>query len=85
MENMDASTPQLRVVKKWFDTLTSLDLSKADPLISRNFKYQSFPKTIDVPEQTKDIYIQWFGGIMVSLTKLEVRIQRRRTAFKLAD
>jgi hypothetical protein len=80
MENFDASTPQLKAFKKWLDIVASLDLSKVDPLLTRNFKYRSFPEIIEVPEQTKEVYIQWFGGTMVSMTKIEVRIQRRRTS-----
>jgi hypothetical protein len=76
MANIDARTPQLKVVKKWLDTLTSLDMNEVDPLISRNFTYHSFPKTIDLPEQTKEVYIQWFDVLLASITKSEVRIQR---------
>jgi hypothetical protein len=78
MANFDASTPQLKVLKKIVDTVAALDMSKMDTLLCRNFKYQSFPKTIDVPEQTKGTFIQWFGGVFASMTKMEVRIQRWR-------
>jgi hypothetical protein len=81
MANFEAGTPQLEVAKKWFDAVGVLDTGKIDSLLSRNFKYQSFPKTIDVPELTKAKYIQWFGGTFTSMTKIEVRIQRRRTTF----
>jgi hypothetical protein len=53
MANIDAPTPQLKAIKKWLDALTSLDISKVEPLISRTFKYQSYPKIIDLPEQAK--------------------------------
>jgi hypothetical protein len=81
MANIDASTPQLRAVKKWIDGFISLDISNLGVLISKNFKYESFPKIIDLPEQTKGSHIQWFGGILAATTKLEVRIQHQRTAF----
>jgi hypothetical protein len=80
MANFDASTPQLEAVEKWIDGFTSLDISKVDLFVSRNFKFQSFPKTIDLPEQTKGAHIQWFGGLFSLITKLEVSVQRRRTA-----
>jgi hypothetical protein len=79
MANFDASSPQLRTMKKWIENLVSLDMTKVEPLISRNFKYLSFPKTIDLPDQTKEAYIQWFGGLMALIAKPEVRIQRWRT------
>jgi hypothetical protein len=78
MANLDASTPQLKVLKKAIDAVTALDLSKMDTLLSRNFKYQSFPKTIDVPEQTKGTFFQWFRGVFASMSKFEVCIQRWR-------
>jgi hypothetical protein len=43
MASIDAPTPQLKAIKKWLDALTSLDISKVEPLISWTFKYQSFP------------------------------------------
>jgi hypothetical protein len=81
MANIDARTPQLEAVKKWIDGFISLDISNLGMLTSRNFKYESLPKIVDLPEQTKGAHIQWFGGILASTTKLEVRIQRWRTAF----
>jgi hypothetical protein len=78
MANFDASTPQLEAVKKWVDGFTSLDISKVDQLVSRNFKFQSFPKTVDLPEQTKGAHLQWFGGLFALITKLEVGIQLAR-------
>ena len=86
MANIDASTPQLKAVKKWIDAICSLDMSGVVPLISSNFKYQSFPKTIHLPdihEQEKDAHIQWLGGLMATLTKIEVRLQRRLQASRL--
>jgi hypothetical protein len=78
MANFDVSTPQLKLVKQWIDAFSVLDTSKMDSLLCRNFKYQSFPKTIDVPEQTKAGFIQWFGGVFASMTKMKVSIQLAR-------
>jgi hypothetical protein len=85
MANFDASTPQLKLVKTWIESLAALDMNKVGTLLTRNFKYQSFPKTTDVPELTKETVVQWFGGIFASMTKMEVRIRRLRTTFELAD
>ena len=38
MVNVDASTPQLRVVKNWLDAYTSLDTKNLEPFISKNFQ-----------------------------------------------
>jgi hypothetical protein len=82
MANLDANTPQMRVVKKWAETYTSLDARKLEPILSKHYKHQSFPKSI-YPDETKEEHIQRCKGYQVWLTKIEVRIQRRRTAFEL--
>jgi hypothetical protein len=85
MANFDASTPQLNVIKNWIDATSVLDTGKYDMVLARNFKYQSFPKTVDVPEMTKGKMVQWVAGVFASMTKMEVRIQRPRTTLKITD
>jgi hypothetical protein len=60
--NFDASTPQLKVVKEWMDTICSLETSKLAPLSARNFTYTSLPNATDMPEvreQGTEAHIQW--------------------------
>jgi hypothetical protein len=57
-------------------------MSKVELLISRNFKCQSLPKAIDLPDQTKEAYIQWLGKVVALIAKPEGRIQRRRTSLE---
>jgi hypothetical protein len=82
MANIDASTPQLKAVKKWIETICSFDVSGAVSLTSGNFKYQSLPKTVDLPDKEKDGHIQWLG-LMTTLTKFEVRLQQHLQASRL--
>jgi hypothetical protein len=74
MANIDATTPQLKVVKKWLDAYSSLDTDKLDPLLSRDYKHHLFPKSI-TPEETKEEHIKRYEGTLSSITKLEVRTQ----------
>jgi len=86
MVNIDATTPQLKVVKNLLDAyFDSLDISKAEPLLSNHFKFQTFPENIELPEEGKAAHVQRYGGILAAFTKAEVRIQHRRTAPKIAD
>jgi len=85
MINIDATTPQLKAVKDLIDAYCSLDISKIEPFISKNFKFQTFPKTIDIPEEAREVHIERYRGILAAVAKLEVRIQHRRTALKLTD
>jgi hypothetical protein len=82
--SLDASTPQLMVAKKWIDAYSSLDASKLDPLLSKHYKHQTFPKSIHA-EETKEEHIKRYGGVVSSITKLDVRIQHLRTTFELAN
>jgi len=87
MANIDASTPQLKVVKEWVDAITSRDISKFIPLISKDFKYQSLPhatELLEICDQTRDAHLPWLKGLLALFTKAEVCFQRRKTAFNLA-
>ncbi len=87
MANIDASTPQLKVVKEWIDAVISFDISKVVPLISRDFKYQSLPHStelLEISDQARDVHVQWLKGLMAMCTKAEVCTQRRKIAFNLA-
>ena len=80
MTDFDASTPQLKLVKKLADAYLSLETSNIEPLLSKNYQYEALP---DFPKQTKEGHLQMWEGIFSTLNKLEVRIQHRRTAYKL--
>jgi hypothetical protein len=83
MVNVDSSTPKLKVTKKWLDAFSSRDASRLGPLLSKNYKNHTFPSIY--PEETKEEHIRRYEKMVVPMTGLEVRIQRRRTAFGLAD
>ena len=83
MVNFD--TPQSKALKKLHDTYASLDLNNVAPLLSKDFQYELFPKTPDVPNQTKESHLEMWGKVFSSFNKLEVRIRHRRTAFKFTD
>ena len=85
MVNIDATTPQLKAVKRWLEGYTSRDMDEVASVISKDFTFQSFPRTIDIPEEAKGAHIQKYKPILAALSKLEVRIHRWITVFKLAD
>ena len=85
MINFDATTPQLKVVKQWLEAYTSRDVDKVAPFVSKNFKFQTFPKTIDIPEEAQGVHFQRYRVLLGALTKLEVCIEHYRTTFKFAD
>lgn len=78
MININATTPQLRATKTLLDGYFSRDISNVEPFISKNFKYQSFPKIADHPDESKMDHIQNWGPMFASLPSVEVRIRSRQ-------
>jgi hypothetical protein len=86
MDNFDANTPQLEVVKKWFDAIFALDVKNAALFLSKDYRYQAFPESPNLPSGAREQYIEKWNGILGGLTKFRVGAQRWRTFFlRLAD
>jgi len=85
MVDFDTSSPKSKAVKQLLDAYISLDLNNLKPLISKDYQYEPLPKSpdTDTANQGKEDHIQKWGEIFSLLTKFDVRILRRRTAFKL--
>ena len=83
MVNINATTPQLKLVKQWLEAHASRDIDKVAPIISKNFKFQAFPKTTDIPEEAKEGHLQRYRGILGALTNVEVRTQHWRTTVRV--
>ena len=73
MNNLDATTPQLKLVDQVFEAYRALDPKKCAHLLSKNFRHRSFPKIAEMPDQTKEEHIALFGPMLAMLTKLSVR------------
>ena len=81
---LDATTPQLSLVKNLVDAYITLDMKNILPFISQNYTYQTFPKVPDLPDEAKGDHLEKHG--MFSLVKeLVVRVRKYCSAFsKLA-
>ena len=82
---VDFNTPQSKVVKELCDAYASLDIRNVEPFLSKNYGYDVLPKCTDFPSQMKEGHLQAWGGILSSLTELEVSIRHRRTTLKFMD
>ena len=71
---IDAKTPQLKVVKAWFDAFIAHDSSKIGAVLSKDFAYQTLPESIGLPEETKEQHIQRYERALTMINKFEVRI-----------
>jgi hypothetical protein len=85
MVDIDFTTsPQLKVVKALIDAYCSLELSNVLALLSKNYKFETFPKISDHPEETRERHIDKYGRILSLFTVLEVRSRSQEIAFDLA-
>ena len=84
MVAIDVSTPQLKVTQKWIDAYVAIDLDKINAVTSKNYKHQTLPKSIGLPEETKEEYTRRLAGMLPLFTKFEVRVQHWTTRPKLA-
>ena len=85
MTDLDATTPQLEVIKKFHEAHCSRDIESVAALMSKNYTYQTFPKTTDLPDETRETFVQKYGGIFSLLTKVEVSAQYLRIVLKFAS
>ena len=83
-KTMNATTPQLKAVDKFYEAYRTRDVNNAGPLFSKNYTYTTLPKNPAFPDMTKAEHIARIGPIFATLTKIEVRIQHRGAAFELA-
>ena len=85
MVNVNANTPQLKALKRWLDAFESLDASKIGPTLSKNYIHETFPKSIGLPDETKEENIKRHEETLCAMSKLEVRTQQQRTVLNLTD
>jgi len=85
MASFEANTPQLKAAKRLIDAYVSLDLNNLEPVLSKDYKYEALPEVPGVPIQTKEAHLQMWKEVYSVVSKLDVRIRQRGTAFTLAD
>ena len=81
MVNIDATTPQLKTVKRAIDTYCSLDLKNALPLLAKDFAYESLPKIPNLPDEPRGEHLERYAGILTLFTKIEVCFWRQGAYF----
>ena len=76
MSNINATTPQLKLVKNWIDGYLSRDIRNLQPYLSKNYKFQTFPKIAELPDEVMGEYVERYAPIFSSFNNLEVRVQQ---------
>lgn len=75
MTNINATTPQLQVIRRLANAITSHDVKSAEPLLSKDFTFRTLPKAADLPDLTKEEFLQKYSAVWDLFAKIEVRIQ----------
>ena len=85
MITFDPNTPQLKATQKWIDACLTRDTGKIRSVFSKNYKHQTLPKSMGLPEEGREEYIKRCEGLFPSFTGFEVRTQGQVIALRLAD
>lgn len=78
------TTPQQKAVKDLLDAYETRDINNVKPLVSKNFKFQTFPKIAHHPDEENEAHFDRYGKLLSAWTKLVVRLGRREIAFNIA-
>ena len=73
--DFNPTTPQSKVLKDLFSAAATLDINNFAAFVSKDFKFQSFPKINDLPDESIAKFSERYGAILSFLKKLEVRIR----------
>jgi len=76
MVNLNATSPQLAVVKSVVDAFSSCDITNNESFYSKDFKFQSFPKTVDHVEEAKEEHFKNYGGVVSTYTRSDPVFQK---------
>lgn len=76
MATIGGSTPQLKFAQRWIDAHLARDC-KIDGLFSKDYKHQTLPESLGLPEETREEYMKRYEGILHVVTEMGVRIQHR--------
>ena len=82
---IDPVTPQLKAARRWIDAYNTLDINEIDGLFPKNYKHLTLPKSMGLPEETKEEYLQRYGGFLSVFTKFEVRTKHPTAALELMN
>ena len=85
MSSFDATTPQSQAVKNLIEAYHTLDIKKAEPFISKDFRYLSFPEIPEYPDEGKEGHFQRYAPLFSMFTKVEVCAQHGGNIYELAD
>ena len=72
------ASPQLTLVKKWFDGFATLNPKNVEPLVSKDYQYQVLPESMGLPTEEREEHFQRVNEIFPMFRKYEVCTQLHR-------
>jgi hypothetical protein len=72
MTNGDHTTRQLEVFKGFADAFATRDTTNILQIFSKDFVFKTFPKAAELPDLTKEEYLQKYRMIFPAFAKIEV-------------
>jgi hypothetical protein len=84
MSSPDVTTPEGKAVKNLFDAYFTFDLKNVAPFITKDFKFLSFPKIPEQPDEEKEAHLGRYGPVFSMFTKVEVCTQLSGNVSELA-
>ena len=76
MVTVDATTPQLKAVKGLVEALVSDNFKTIESFLSKDYVFKTFPITPELPDLTRNEYLQKYGAVIPLFAKAGVRIGR---------
>jgi hypothetical protein len=68
--NFDATTPELKLAKRFLEAYQSFDTSNIASLVSKDYKFQMFPKIPHNPQETKEQHFEKYGALLSVLLEM---------------
>ena len=84
MSSFGATTPESKAVQNLMDAYLTLDLKNIVPLISKDFKFFSFPTIPEHPDEGMEAHLERYAPLFSMFTKIEVCAKHRGNVSKLA-
>ena len=84
MSSFNATTPQSQAVKNLIEAYFTFDLKNAEPFISKDFKFSSFPAMPEFPDEGKEGHFERYAPLLSMLTNIEVCAQHGGTISEFA-
>ena len=83
--NFNGTTPQPKTVKSLLEAYLSLDISNTERFLTKDLKFQTFPKVSDLPDEVKGAHFESWGPLLAMMSKVEVWAQQRLWARRLTS